>query len=99
MAPSALVVSTPLLLDVHATSCTAAVIDAQGKKLRSYVIETNGQALVEFFQAQPGAMHVCLGEGTQSEWLVEILSPDVERIVLPRSPGQVVKPYATFLFS
>ena len=33
-------------LDVHATSCTAAVIDAQGKRLRSYVIETNGQALV-----------------------------------------------------
>jgi predicted NBD/HSP70 family sugar kinase len=30
-------------LDVHATSCTAAVIDGQGKRLRSYVIETNGR--------------------------------------------------------
>jgi len=69
-------------LDVHATSCTAAVIDAQGKRLRSYVIETNGQALVEYFKVQPGAMHVCLEEGTQSDWLVEILSPHVERIVV-----------------
>ena len=30
-------------LDVHATSCTAAVMDAQGKKRGSHVIETNGQ--------------------------------------------------------
>jgi hypothetical protein len=69
-------------LDVHATSCTAAVVDAQGKRLRSYVIETNGQALVEFFKTQPGRLHVCLEEGTQSEWVVEILSPYVERIVV-----------------
>jgi predicted NBD/HSP70 family sugar kinase len=34
-------------LDVHATSCTAAVVDARGKRLGSHVIETNGQALVE----------------------------------------------------
>ena len=69
-------------LDVHATSCTAAVLDAQGKRLRSYVIETNGQALVEWLKTQPGKLHVCLEEGTQSEWLVEILSPHVERIVV-----------------
>ena len=47
-------------LDVHATSCTAAVVDAQGKRLRSYVIETNGQALVEFLKTQRGMLHVCL---------------------------------------
>jgi hypothetical protein len=35
-------------LDVHAASCTAAVVDARGKRLGSHVIETNGQALVEF---------------------------------------------------
>jgi transposase len=69
-------------LDVHATSCTAAVVDAQGKRLRSQVIETNGQALVEWLKAQPGKLHVCLEEGTQSHWLVEILSPHVERIVV-----------------
>lgn len=69
-------------LDVHATTCTAAVIDAQGKKLRSYVIETNGQALVEFVKMQPGTLHVCLEEGTQSGWLSEILSPHVARVVV-----------------
>jgi len=50
-------------LDVHATGCTAAVIVGQGKRLRrlrSYAIETNGQALVEFLKMQPGMLHVCL---------------------------------------
>jgi len=69
-------------LDVHATSCTAAVIDGQGKRLRSYVIETNGQALVEFLKMQPGTLHVCLEEGTQSGWLSEILSPYAARVVV-----------------
>jgi hypothetical protein len=29
-------------LDVHAASCTAAVVGARGKSLGSYVMETNG---------------------------------------------------------
>jgi hypothetical protein len=69
-------------LDVHATSCTAAVINAQGKRLGSQVIETNGASLIEWIKAQTGALHVCIEEGTQSGWLVEILSPRVERIVV-----------------
>lgn len=69
-------------LDVHATSCTAAVIDGQGKRLRSYVIETNGQALVEFLKMQPGTLHVCMEEGTQSGWLSEILTPHAARVVV-----------------
>jgi transposase len=69
-------------LDVHATSCTAAVIDGQGKRLRSHVIETNGQALVEFLKIQPGVLHVCMEEGTQSGWLSEILSPHAARVVV-----------------
>ena len=69
-------------LDVHSASCTAAVLDARGKRLGSHVIETNGQALVEFFGTQAGTLHVCLEEGTQAGWLVEILSPHVAEIVV-----------------
>lgn len=69
-------------LDVHAASCTAAVIDARGKRLRSQVLETNGQALVEFFKVQPGTVHLCLEEGTQSTWLTEILAPHVAEMVV-----------------
>ena len=60
-------------LDVHAASCTAAVIDGRGKKLGSHVIATNGQALVSFLAAQPGRVHLCMEERTQGGWLYEIL--------------------------
>jgi hypothetical protein len=78
-------------LDVHATSCTAAVVDARGKRLGSHVIETNGQALVEFFKAQAGTLHVCLEEGTQATWLAEIMSPhlaEVKVVHVSESRGQ-----------
>lgn len=70
-------------LDVHAASCTAAVIDARGRRVGGpHVLETNGQALVAFFKTQPGTIHLCMEEGTQSTWLVEILSPHVAELVV-----------------
>jgi transposase len=69
-------------LDVHATSCTAAVLNAQGKRLGAHVIETNGAALVAFFKSQAGVVRACIEEGTQSGWLAEILSPHVEQLVV-----------------
>lgn len=73
-------------LDVHAASTTAGVVDARGKKLGCHVLETNGHALVEFVEMQAGTLHVCVEEGTQSGWLVEILSPRVAEIVVVRVP-------------
>jgi|HubBroStandDraft_1064217.scaffolds.fasta_scaffold49936_2 transposase len=71
-------------LDVHAASCTAAVVDAQGKKLGAHVIETNGEALVKFLATQPGKPKVCMEEGTQSEWLYQVLSPHAQEVVVIR---------------
>ncbi len=34
-------------LDVHAASCTLAVVSQTGKRLKDLLVETNGQALVE----------------------------------------------------
>lgn len=69
-------------LDVHAASTTCAVIDAKGKHLRSAVVETNGQALIEFLKLQPGTLRLCMEEGTQSLWLAEILKPHVAQLVV-----------------
>ena len=46
------------------------------------MLETNGQVLVEFVKLQPGNVHLCIEEGTQSTWLVEILGPHVAEIVV-----------------
>jgi transposase len=78
-------------LDVHAASTTFAVIGESGKRLRTHVVETNGQALVEQLRAIPGERYVSLEEGTQSAWLYEILSPHAKEVavaVVSESRGQ-----------
>jgi len=77
-------------LDAHSQSCTLAVMGPSGKRLKSLVVETNGQALVEALRGIPGPIHLCLEEGTQSAWLHELLSPHVAELVVvmpPKSKG------------
>lgn len=69
-------------IDAHSQSCTMAVIGPSGRRLKSQVLETNGTVLTEALKSIPGRKHVCLEEGTQSEWLYEILSPLVEETVV-----------------
>jgi len=52
-------------LDVHPSSCTFGVMGLSGKRLRSQVVETNGEALVNFVNTVPGTLHLCLEECTQ----------------------------------
>ena len=53
-------------LDVHAASCTLAVISQTGKRLKDFPVETNGQALVEAIRMVPGCRHLVFEEGLQS---------------------------------
>ena len=69
-------------IDVHAASCTIAVVDARGKQTGSHVVATNGQEIVECLRAIPGQRHVCFEEGTQSGWLFEILEPHAVEVVV-----------------
>jgi hypothetical protein len=65
-------------VDVHASSCTFAVLNSSGKLLRRDVVETNGAALVGYVKRTSGNVHLCLEESGWSQWLVEILSPHAE---------------------
>jgi len=69
-------------LDAHASSCSLAVVGPSGKRLGSHVVETNARALIEVLQGIPRNRHVCLEEGTLSEWLHEVLEPHVEELVV-----------------
>jgi transposase len=69
-------------IDVHAASCTVAVISETGKKLKDFPVETNGQALVEAIRMIPGHKHLVFEEGLQSAWLYETLRPHVDEIVV-----------------
>ena len=69
-------------MDVHAASTTFAVMSEVGKVLRTLIVETNGQALIDTLRSIAGELHVVLEEGTQSAWLYEILSPHVHELVV-----------------
>jgi len=69
-------------MDVHAASCTLAVISEKGRKLRDFPVETNGQALVEAIRMIPGHKHLVFEEGLQSAWLYETLKPHADDIVV-----------------
>jgi transposase len=69
-------------IDVHTESCTFAIMNVAGKRLREARVETNGEALTEFVRAIAGRKHVCLEEGTHAEWLYELFDPLVDEIVV-----------------
>jgi len=69
-------------LDGHSASCTFVVLDEKGRVKRKAVIETNGQALIEFVKQTPGRLHLCVEEGTQSQWFYELLSPHVHDMAI-----------------
>lgn len=69
-------------MDVHAETCTLAVMSASGRRLTSRVVETNGRVIVEAIKSIPGRVHLCIEEGAQSAWLYELLEPHVTEIVV-----------------
>ena len=73
-------------LDAHSSSCTVAVIGPSGKRLGSYVMETNAKALVQALQSVPKDRHLCLEEGPLAGWLYEVLERHVQEIVVTGVP-------------
>jgi transposase len=69
-------------LDAHVQSCTVAVMGRTGSGKKSYVVETQGRALLELIRSISGEKHLCLEEGKLSAWLYETLEPEVEEIVV-----------------
>ncbi len=69
-------------LDAHSSSSVFAVMGPSGRKLRSDDVETNARSLVEYLKLVPGQLHLCTEEGSLSDWLHEVLSPHVDKMVV-----------------
>ena len=69
-------------IDAHTESCTVAVMGPSGKRLREARLETNGKVLTDFVRSLAGRKHICLEEGTQAEWLYEMLEPLADEVVV-----------------
>jgi transposase len=71
-------------LDAHGQSCTLVVMGPSGRRLGEHVVETHGKTLVELVRSIGGEKHLCMEEGTHSEWLYEVLEPRVRRVVVTK---------------
>lgn len=69
-------------LDVHQATTVTTVRDDSGRVLARTVVPTDAEALTELFRGMRGAIHVALEEGTQAQWLHDLLAPVVHRVVV-----------------
>jgi len=72
-------------IDAHSESCTVAVMGPSGKRLKEARLETNGQVLTDFIRTIAGHRYICFEEGTQAEWLYELLEPIAKEVVVQLS--------------
>jgi transposase len=74
-------------LDVHQATTVIAVLDERGRVLARSVVATAADALVDFFRGLRGTVRVVFEEGTQAQWLHDVLVPVVTEVVVCNRRG------------
>lgn len=75
-------------LDVHQATTVAVVGDDTGRVIARSVLRTEAGAIREFVRGMRGAVHVAFEEGTQAQWLHDLLAPLVARVVVCNRRGE-----------
>ena len=75
-------------LDVHQEATAATVRDHKGRVIARSVLPTEEGTLLEFFRGMRGSIHVTFEEGTQAQWLHDLLVPEVDRVVVCDRRGE-----------
>ena len=75
-------------LDVHQASTLASVRAEGGRVLARTILPTEQSAIVRFFEGMRGSIHVAFEEGTQAQWLHDLLVPLVDRVVVCDRRGE-----------
>jgi len=75
-------------LDVHQATTLASVRAETGRVIARTILPTEAPALTEFFRGMRGTVHVAFEEGTQAQWLHDLLVPLVHRVVVCDRHGE-----------
>jgi transposase len=75
-------------LDVHQSNTVAAVREGSGRVLARAVLPTEESAITEFFEGMRGTIHVAFEEGTQAQWLYDLLSSRADQVVVCDRRGE-----------
>ncbi len=75
-------------LDVHQATTVTSVREDSGKVIARGVLPTEEAPLLEYFRGMRGTVHVAIEEGTQAQWLHDLLAPVVDRVVVCDRRGE-----------
>ena len=69
-------------MDVHSATIRIAVLNGAGKVVMELVIETGAERVRSFLKQLRGKVYVTFEEGTQANWLHDIVRPLVTEVVV-----------------
>jgi len=75
-------------LDVHQAMTVASVREGNGRILARSIIPTEDEAILEFLRGMRGSIYVTFEEGTQAQWLYDLLVNRVDRILVCDRRGE-----------
>ena len=75
-------------LDVHQASTSATVRQENGRVIARSIMPTEAPALVEFFRGMRGSVQVACEEGTQAQWLHDLVAPLVDQVIVCDRRGE-----------
>src|SRR5260370_2706351 len=68
--------------DVHQTTISVAVLNAEGQLVMQSVLATHAAAILDFLHGLRGTLHLTFEEGTHSACLYDLLVRQVARVVV-----------------
>lgn len=77
-----------LALDVHHATVVGSVRDERGNVVMRSTVRTEATAIVGLVRAAGTRVHVAFEEGTQAQWLYDLLRPHAERVVVCNVRGR-----------
>lgn len=77
-----------LALDVHQATTVATVRDESGSIRMRATVATEARAIVGLVRGLGARVHVAFEEGTQAQWLHDLLQPYAERVVVCNMRGR-----------
>jgi transposase len=77
-----------LALDVHQATSVATVRDATGAIVMRATVPTEATAIVRLVKSVGPRVHVAFEEGTQAQWLHDLLLPHAEKVIACNTRGE-----------
>ena len=77
-----------LALDVHQATVVGTVRDERGGIVMRSTVRTEAEAILGLLRAAGKRVQVAFEEGTQAQWLYELLQPHADRVVVCNTRGR-----------